>query len=375
MSRVALCAVLIATAVSGPAPAQDADPENTLYVDLDHGRVVIHMRPDWAPKHVARIKHLVRGGYYDGMLWHRVIDDFVAQTGDPTGTGSGGSGRALEAEYTRTPLSRGIVAMARGSGKKGADSQWFIVLGNNSSSFDGKYTAWGRVTEGMEFVARIKKGNANSGKVTDPDRLIKMWVAADADAASTASVSDAEALAQPDATAVAREFSGTEFRCSAIGGNLALSPQPALARLWAHGFLAGAYKAQDKLTFAADAPADAISTACAAAPALFLLGVSGGDIAKAPRPLAATVPAFAAADYRCKDYAAARSGSSAEAEFADLWSFAFIQGYKAIGQPGLEFPFDSKPQLLGAIAATCAKNPDLALAELAAMVAAKVKLK
>src|SRR6185503_2444836 len=116
------------------------DKENTLIMELKNGPVVIALRPDLAPKHVARIKSLVRGGFYDGVLFHRVIPDFMAQTGDPTGTGNGGSGRNIPAEFTRTPQVRGTVSMARANNKDSADSQWFIVFNDSHrSDLDGKY--------------------------------------------------------------------------------------------------------------------------------------------------------------------------------------------------------------------------------------------
>lgn len=158
------------------APARD--PENTLYLDLSHGRVVIAMRPDLAPKHVARIKTLVRRGFYDGIVFHRVIAGFMAQTGDPTGTGTGGSGQELDAEFSREPHVRGTVSMARANNPHSGDSQFFICF-NSVPSLNGKYTVWGHVVEGMEFVDRIKKGDPDSGMVRNPDRIVRMRVAAD----------------------------------------------------------------------------------------------------------------------------------------------------------------------------------------------------
>ena len=156
-----------------------ADPENTLYMDLKDGRVVIEMRPDLAPKHVARIKELVRKKFYDGIVFHRVIDGFMAQTGDPTGTGMGGSGQNLKAEFNNAPHVRGAVSMARAQSPDSADSQFFIVLAD-SHFLDGQYTVWGNVTKGMEFVDKIKKGDsADNGKVNDPDKIITLRVAAD----------------------------------------------------------------------------------------------------------------------------------------------------------------------------------------------------
>ncbi|MCF8467346.1 MAG: peptidylprolyl isomerase [Sneathiella sp.] len=159
--------------------ASAADPENTLHLDLKYGRVVIEMLPNLAPNHVARIKELTRQGFYDGSKFHRVIEDFMAQTGDPTGTGRGGSGRKLRAEFSNTLHVRGIVSMARAQSPHSADSQFFIVLAD-APWLDGKYTVWGRVIEGMEFVDLIKKGVGQSGMVPgEPDIIVKMQVAAD----------------------------------------------------------------------------------------------------------------------------------------------------------------------------------------------------
>lgn len=162
------------------APVQAADLENTLYLDLKDGRVVIEMRPDLAPKHVARIKELTRQGFYDGVVFHRVIDGFMAQTGDPRGDGTGGSGQKLDAEFSRERHVRGTTSMARAQNPNSADSQFFIMFAP-STHLDGQYTVWGKVTQGMEFVDKIKKGSsAQNGAVSNPDRIIKMQVAADA---------------------------------------------------------------------------------------------------------------------------------------------------------------------------------------------------
>lgn len=164
---------------AGGASAQSLDLENTLYLDLEYGRVVIEMRPDLAPNHVARIKELTRQGFYDGVVFHRVIDGFMAQTGDPTGTGTGGSGQKLDAEFSLEPHMRGTVSMARAQSPNSADSQFFIVF-EESDWLNGQYTVWGQVVEGMEYVDQIKKGAPRSGQVTDPDIIVKMQVAADA---------------------------------------------------------------------------------------------------------------------------------------------------------------------------------------------------
>jgi peptidylprolyl isomerase len=159
-----------------------ADLENTLYLDVPAGRVVIALRPDLAPNHVARIKELVRQGFYDGIAFHRVIDGFMAQTGDPRGDGTGGSGQKLKAEFNSGKHVRGTASMARAQSPDSADSQFFICF-DDASFLDGKYTVWGEVTSGMEHVDAIKKGDqARNGSVSDPDRIVRMQVAADADA-------------------------------------------------------------------------------------------------------------------------------------------------------------------------------------------------
>lgn len=159
--------------------ASARDLENTLYLQLKDGRVVIEMYPDKAPNHVARIKELVRKGFYDGVVFHRVIDGFMAQTGDPTGTGSGGSGQKIKAEFNDIAHVRGTVSMARAASPDSADSQWFICF-DDASFLNGQYTAWGKVVEGMEFVDRIKKGDPDmNGQVNNPDKIISIKVAAD----------------------------------------------------------------------------------------------------------------------------------------------------------------------------------------------------
>lgn len=155
------------------------DRENTLFLDLKDGRVVIELRPDLAPNHVARIKELVRQGYYDGLKFHRVIDGFMAQTGCPEGTGTGGSGQKLKAEFSRERHVRGTCSMARAASPDSADSQFFIMF-DNSPHLDGKYSIWGQVVEGMDFVDGIKKGSSlANGAVKDPDVIVRLQVAAD----------------------------------------------------------------------------------------------------------------------------------------------------------------------------------------------------
>jgi peptidylprolyl isomerase len=164
-------------------PVSAADLENTIYMDVPAGRVVIELRPDLAPNHVARIKELTRAHFYDGLVFHRVIDGFMAQTGDPTGTGTGGSGKRIKAEFSNAHFVRGTAGMARSQSPDSADSQFFLCFAA-APFLDGKYTIWGQVTSGMEFVDQIKKGDqADNGQVTNPDRIVRMQVAADAEKA------------------------------------------------------------------------------------------------------------------------------------------------------------------------------------------------
>ena len=155
--------------------AELKDPENTLILNITHGEVVIEMFPDVAPNHVARIKELARENFYDGIVFHRVIDGFMAQTGDPTGTGMGGSGKNLAAEFNNVPHERGTCSMARAQSPDSADSQFFICF-DASPFLDGQYTVWGQVISGMEHVDEIKRGEP----VDDPDQIVSMRVAADA---------------------------------------------------------------------------------------------------------------------------------------------------------------------------------------------------
>jgi peptidylprolyl isomerase len=157
-----------------------ADPENTIYLDLKDGRVVIQLLPDIAPKHVERVKLLARKGFYDGTPFHRVIEGFMAQGGDPTGTGSGGSGLGnLPAEFSRTrKFLRGTVGAARTQDPNSADSQFFIMFAP-APNLDGQYTIWGQVISGMEHVDAIKRGSGGNGLVRDPDKIVHFRVAAD----------------------------------------------------------------------------------------------------------------------------------------------------------------------------------------------------
>jgi peptidylprolyl isomerase len=150
------------------------DPENTLVMEMTHGRVVIEMLPEVAPGHVERIKELAREGFYDGIVFHRVIDGFMAQTGDPTGTGMGGSGKKLKAEFNKMPHDRGTVSMARAQDPNSGDSQFFICF-DEAPFLNRQYTVWGRVIEGMDNVDKIKRGEP----VSNPDKIITMRVAAD----------------------------------------------------------------------------------------------------------------------------------------------------------------------------------------------------
>ena len=150
-----------------------------MMMQLHSGVVAIEMRPDKAPKTVARLKELIRSGFYDGLLFHRVIDGFMAQTGDPKGDGSGGSGQRLDAEFNSLRLIRGRTAMAREADDiNSGDSQFFIML--NTRRLPAQYTAWGRVVDGMNHVDEITTGNEqNNGNVEFPDRIIRVWMAAD----------------------------------------------------------------------------------------------------------------------------------------------------------------------------------------------------
>jgi cyclophilin family peptidyl-prolyl cis-trans isomerase len=152
-----------------------ANPEDTLILETSKGKVVVEMRPDLAPGHVARIKELARQGFYDGVPFHRVIEGFMAQTGDPTGTGTGGSGKKLAAEFNAEPHTRGAVSMARAQSPDSADSQFFIVF-DDATFLDRKYTVWGRVIEGMENVDKINRGEPPA----TPDKIVSAKIAADA---------------------------------------------------------------------------------------------------------------------------------------------------------------------------------------------------
>jgi peptidylprolyl isomerase len=177
--RTWLIGLLMATLMSSGAAGAPANPENTLVLTLKDGVVMIELRPDLAPKHVARIKELTRQGFYDGLVFHRVIEGFMAQTGDPKGNGTGGSGVKLPAEFSKQPFVRGTVGMARSQDPNSGDSQFFICFAP-AHFLDGQYTVWGQVVEGMEYVDKIKRGDERrNGEVSNPDRIVRMQVAAD----------------------------------------------------------------------------------------------------------------------------------------------------------------------------------------------------
>jgi peptidylprolyl isomerase len=178
-------AVLAALVCAAPAIAQSlpagVDPQNAILVDTKYGRIVIKLRPDLAPKHAERLKTLARDKFYDNVPFHRVIAGFMAQTGDgKNGDGTGGSKYPnLPAEFTNTPFVRGVVGMARTNDPNSANSQFFIMFADGSF-LNGKYTVVGEVASGMDVVDKLKKGEGQSGVVTDPDRMLKVQVAADA---------------------------------------------------------------------------------------------------------------------------------------------------------------------------------------------------
>jgi peptidylprolyl isomerase len=170
----------LAAAPEGLRAQVAPDPENTILMDLKQGQVVILMFPDIAPKHVERIKTLARQGFYDGTPFHRVIEGFMAQGGDPTGTGTGGSKLPnLPAEFGPRQFLRGVCGMARSQAPNSANSQFFIMFAP-TPSLNGQYTVWGQVVKGMEFVDQIKRGAGPNGTVQNPDRIVRMRVAADA---------------------------------------------------------------------------------------------------------------------------------------------------------------------------------------------------
>ncbi len=171
-------ALAFALAVLTPAGAQQvpADPQNTIYLDTKDGRITIRLRPDLAPKHAEQIKALTKRGFYNGIVFHRVIPGFMAQTGDPTGTGTGKSDLPnIPAEFSKEPFKRGTVGMARSQDPNSANSQFFICF-DDATFLDKQYTVWGKVVEGMDNVDKINRGEP----VRDPDRIVSMRVMADA---------------------------------------------------------------------------------------------------------------------------------------------------------------------------------------------------
>lgn len=181
LRRTLLAGLAILAPLAAFAQAPKLDPQNTLQIDLKDGKVLIALRPDLAPKHVERIKTLAKQGFYDGIVFHRVINGFMAQSGDPTGTGTGGSNLPnIPAEFSVEPFKRGTLGMARASDPNSANSQFFIMFGDGSF-LNGQYTVFGEVVAGMDAVDKIKKGDTNAnGKVNNPDKIIRMQLASDA---------------------------------------------------------------------------------------------------------------------------------------------------------------------------------------------------
>jgi peptidylprolyl isomerase len=180
MRRLSVLFWTVLLAMTLTATAQERDMENTLYMDLEDGRVIIELRPDLAPQHATRLKELTRDGFYDGIVFHRVIPDFMAQTGDPTGTGRGGSDLPdLPAEFSDAPFERGTIGMARTMDPNSANSQFFINFAR-TPHLDRQYTVVGQVVEGMEHVDQIATGEPPR----NPDRIVRMQVAADAEGES-----------------------------------------------------------------------------------------------------------------------------------------------------------------------------------------------
>ena len=184
---LAIAAFILPITMTDAKTKADIDPENTLLIDLDDGQVVIEMYPDTAPKHVARIKELAKAGKYDGVAFHRVIDGFMAQTGDVQfgnikkfnegRVGTGGSDKPdIPAEFNKRKHGKGACSMARSSNPDSANSQFFICL-DNANFLDGQYTVWGQVVEGMKFVDKIKRGAPGSGSVSNPDHMKKVSLA------------------------------------------------------------------------------------------------------------------------------------------------------------------------------------------------------
>lgn len=171
--------VLFLLGVTQVSAQSGVNLDNFLYLDTKYGRSIIVLYPKKAPKHVERVRKLVREGFYDGLLFHRVIHGFMAQTGDPTGTGTGGSDYPdLRAEFNNVPYNRGVIGAARTQNPHSANSQFFITF-QAAHFLNGQYTVWGKVVHGMEFIDKIKRGRGQSGMVDNPDKIVKMQVVAD----------------------------------------------------------------------------------------------------------------------------------------------------------------------------------------------------
>ena len=300
----------------------------------------------------------------------------MAQAGDQLEDGGSGTGRTLKAEFSKTPQVRGVVSMSRASGRNSADSGWFIVLANSRDELDGKYTVWGEVTSGMEFVDMIKKGDmAQDGKVRDgADVIVRLQVAADADRAEKRAA--AELLQTAEAGEEAREFSATEFRCGALTRGATV--QAVLAQVWAHGFIAGRMKAENRVQVAgSDGAFDtALNASCTQNPTNMILVVAGRDLAKSVTQLPAATPVVALDSYTCKDYVSARKASDkTQAAFVDLWVFAVVQGFKNIGQSKVDIAFKDRAKIATALENICAKNPNSSFLDYATAVASKVTIK
>ncbi|MEZ0170324.1 peptidylprolyl isomerase [Microvirga sp. TS319] len=181
MKRLLVAGALVLAGLVPAAAQQAKDPQNTVYLDTKDGRITIRLRPDLAPKHVEQIKALTKQGFYNGVPFHRVIEGFMAQTGDPTGTGTGKSNLPdIPAEFTQTPYKRGSVGMARSQSPNSANSQFFICY-DGCGPLTGQYTLFGEVVSGMDVADKIKKGNAAAnGMVSNPDKIVKMQLATDA---------------------------------------------------------------------------------------------------------------------------------------------------------------------------------------------------
>jgi peptidylprolyl isomerase len=178
LSTLVVASITWTGAALAQAP-KAGDPANTLILELKGGKVSIQLRPDLAPKHVERVKQLAKDGFYNGLKWHRVINGFMAQSGDPTGTGTGGSKYGnLPAEFSREAYKRGTVGAARTSDPNSANSQFFICFTDTGcASLTGQYTVWGQVVDGIAAVDGIAKGEPGSGRVANPDTIVKAYLA------------------------------------------------------------------------------------------------------------------------------------------------------------------------------------------------------